>query len=460
MRTGKIRDFLAMFLLGFSLALLGQSGQAQEILWISPYGGRDVATDSAENVLITSGGRTVKFTPDGDTLWKRNLDLNSRGIAADPWGNVIVTGYTHWDYCTVKYGPDGDTLWTRTFKEGEKAYGVATDPWGNIIVTGYTGSYDPCGDYLTIKYDPEGNMLWKRVYNWEWEDYAQDVAVDREGNVIVTGWSDNDINWDWCTVKYGPGGDTLWIRRVDIGIDDFPYGVATDPWGNVIVVGGVDIGGGHRKAFVIKYNSDGDTIWTRLYYEIGELWDVATDTSGNIVVIKTIYSTPSAYYTLIMKLDASGDTLWTSRCDSLQCDGVTTDQSGNVIVTGNKTVKYRGNSGVEGENDYSFPKVFSLLQNYPNPFNSATLIPYHLPAVSGQRSAVSLKIYNLLGQEVKTLVDKKQASGYYSVRWDGKDDGGKPVASGVYLCRLNVRGLKAESRKLKAEKTRKLVLLR
>jgi len=142
-----------MFLLGFSLALLGQSGQAQEILWTSLYGGWDVATDNEENVIVAgyidfTYWRTVKFNSNGDTLWIKTAfggenGGRAYGVAADPWGNVIVTGYTHWDYCTVKYGPDGDTLWTRTFKEGEKAYGVATDPWGNIIVTGYTGSYDP-----------------------------------------------------------------------------------------------------------------------------------------------------------------------------------------------------------------------------------------------------------------------------------------------------------------------------
>ncbi len=94
---------------------------------------------------------------------------------------------------------------------------------------------------------------------------------------------------------------------------------------------------------------------------------------------------------------------------------------------------------------------FSLSQNYPNPFNSTTHIRYYLPAVSSQFSAVSLKIYNILGQEVRTLVDGEQAAGGYRILWDGKDTFGKEVSSGIYLYQLDAGGYKF---------TKKLVLLR
>jgi len=97
------------------------------------------------------------------------------------------------------------------------------------------------------------------------------------------------------------------------------------------------------------------------------------------------------------------------------------------------------------------PKGFELLQNYPNPFNSSTTIRYHLSAVSGQLSAVSLKIFNLLGQEVRTLVDKRQSAGYYQVLWNGRDNSGKDVSSGIYFYRLKAGDF---------VQTRKMVLLK
>ena len=108
---------------------------------------------------------------------------------------------------------------------------------------------------------------------------------------------------------------------------------------------------------------------------------------------------------------------------------------------------------VEPEHREALPSHFALLQNYPNPFNSTTAISYQVSAISGQQSAVSLKIYNILGELVRTLVDGKQPLGYYSVFWDGRDSLGREVSSGVYFCRLEVEGLKAE-------KTRKMVLMK
>ncbi len=93
------------------------------------------------------------------------------------------------------------------------------------------------------------------------------------------------------------------------------------------------------------------------------------------------------------------------------------------------------------------PTAFALYQNYPNPFNPETQIKYDLPA-SGH---VSLTIYNVLGQRVKVLVDEFQDSGRKSVIWDGHDDSGDEVATGIYFYKI-----KADS----FEKTRKMVLIK
>jgi len=83
----------------------------------------------------------------------------------------------------------------------------------------------------------------------------------------------------------------------------------------------------------------------------------------------------------------------------------------------------------------SVPKRFELAQNYPNPFNPQTVIKYALP----RNAQVTLKVLNLLGQEVRTLADRDQAAGYYSVVWDGRSDAGVPVSGGLYFYRLEAR---------------------
>ncbi|RME27425.1 MAG: T9SS C-terminal target domain-containing protein [Candidatus Zixiibacteriota bacterium] len=80
----------------------------------------------------------------------------------------------------------------------------------------------------------------------------------------------------------------------------------------------------------------------------------------------------------------------------------------------------------------NLPVGYTLEQNYPNPFNPETMIDFTLP----RTGKVNLSIYNVLGQNVATLVNEELPAGYHQVRWDGRDQSGHPVASGVYLYRL------------------------
>lgn len=82
------------------------------------------------------------------------------------------------------------------------------------------------------------------------------------------------------------------------------------------------------------------------------------------------------------------------------------------------------------------PREFALSQNYPNPFNPHTVINYALPV----ESKVTLKVFDLLGQEVRTLVNDAQPAGYKSMAWDSRSDRGLQVASGVYFARLDATG--------------------
>jgi hypothetical protein len=112
----------------------------------------------------------------------------------------------------------------------------------------------------------------------------------------------------------------------------------------------------------------------------------------------------------------------------------------NTPVPGGTVVEVVTASGI--------PSEFALFPNRPNPFNASTEIRYCLPA----DGAVSLKIFNTLGQEVRSLVEGDQAAGEYHVMWNGRDGCGMELSSGLYFCHLQVE--EAFSR------TVKMVLLR
>ena len=80
--------------------------------------------------------------------------------------------------------------------------------------------------------------------------------------------------------------------------------------------------------------------------------------------------------------------------------------------------------------------IILLWPSNPNPFNPSTTIPFTL----AKSAEVSLKIFNIIGQEVRTLVNGQKQAGQYQLQWDGKDDFGRPVASGIYFYKLSVSG--------------------
>ena len=99
-------------------------------------------------------------------------------------------------------------------------------------------------------------------------------------------------------------------------------------------------------------------------------------------------------------------------------------------VTTEGESKFFGPISVTGINP--IPTEFALSQNYPNPFNPETTFEYQLP----EECYVSIKVYTLLGQEVRTLIAKSQPAGHWTVKWDGANNSGRKLSSGIYLLRM------------------------
>ena len=98
------------------------------------------------------------------------------------------------------------------------------------------------------------------------------------------------------------------------------------------------------------------------------------------------------------------------------------------------------------KSEVQIPVEYYLSQNYPNPFNPTTTIQYQIP----KDCKVSLIIYNMLGQKVRSLVDDNQIAGYYTAKWDSKNDNGVNLSSGIYFYRIHAG---------KFIKTKKMLLL-
>ncbi len=213
-------------------------------LWVRRYNGPDnngdaasaIAVDGAGNAFVTGHSLgletyqdyvTIKYSPSGKQLWTRRYNGPANGsdyanaIAVDGSGNVYVTGssggsvpHNYYDYATIKYSANGQQLWENRYNgpanSWDEARAIAVDPSGNVFVTGGSAALGTWhwDDYTTIKYNASGQQLWIDRFDGPGndaydEDTATAIAVDRSGNVYVTGWSmGSGTGFDYATIKY------------------------------------------------------------------------------------------------------------------------------------------------------------------------------------------------------------------------------------------------------------------
>jgi hypothetical protein len=294
-----------------------------------------------------------------------NRDDRAAALAVDPVGNVYVTGESEsaaglTDYATVQYTSAGDERWVARSQAqglvGDAARAIAVDRLGNVYVTGGSGSPDfpPMTDYLTIKYDANGRELWRARYNGPGHllDAAVAIAVDDMGNVYVTGGSSGGdaTQLDYATIKYNANGEQLWVARYDgeASSVDFATALALDKLGNVYVTGTSTGASTNTDYVTIKYNGAGVPQWVARFNGPGNSNDqangIAVDDLGNVYVTgiskpqNTTSSGPKQDYATV-KYRSTGEQEWVAiyngpTNDADEAQALAVDNLGNVYVTG------------------------------------------------------------------------------------------------------------------------------
>jgi uncharacterized delta-60 repeat protein len=422
-----------------------------------------VKVDQAGNVYVTgeSDGvdtrrdfATIKYNSAGVQQWVArynapgNLPDTPVALEVDRLGNVYVAGNafytndgTNTDYTTIKYDANGRELWIARYNGPSNSLevltGLAVDAVGNVYVTGSSPIREH--DCVTIKYSSAGVEQWVARYHHAdgFSGTAQAIAVDKSGNIFITGNISNRLQHDVVTIKYRANGEPQWVATYRGSNDAFDRvaALAVDRTGNVYVTGSSSGIGQVSQYITIKYNSQGVEQWISRYTRSGyvEDSDLGLDDSGNVYVVVNSDRGQAA-----IKYNAAGVEQWVAEQDGVHAKNIALDHSGNLYLMGSTSgylwsiftiTKY-----IQNEQSFSaIPNAYALGQNYPNPFYYATSIDYALP-VSGH---VTVKVYNLAGQEVATVVDAEQAAGRHEVDW-----GSENLPAGVYLYRLQVNGFK------------------
>ncbi|MEO0130130.1 MAG: hypothetical protein ABIK76_00335 [candidate division WOR-3 bacterium] len=293
---------------------------------ISEYGGYS-AIDGNNNIILclyTSDRQRmgiIKYSPSGEIMWERNFVIYygaPREITCDRERNIIIVGFffnnrSH----LIKFSPDGETLWSRGLELGEYGalYGVVTDDSNNIIVSGTLTESDD-EDIILAKFSPSGNLIWQRIYDLGWNDWEglYSVVLDKEGNIIGTGDYGLLENTYFLTMKFDKDGNLIWQKSLDFEDTDTGHEIIIDSFNNIYACGTIACGL-RVTSILIKYNKEGETLFTRRYITNYDncFWGLALDRLGNILVIGDMITETLPNITgvcILLKYSPSGESLF------------------------------------------------------------------------------------------------------------------------------------------------------
>lgn len=322
------------------------------LLWAHQFGGSSntaddgfaVSLDGLSNVYVTGwvigslpdipasygiDGFIIKYDTNGLEVWKRQiasdglhlpglLDDQPTSIATDGLGNVYVGGVTRgtlsgqtsagsFDSFVRKYDSEGNEIWTRQFgtSQPDNVLSVAVDGINRVYLAGLTEAALPgqtfagATDAFVRVYDSDGNEVWTRQFGTSQGDSASGITVDTSYNAYTVGW----FNYGETAFvrKYDADGTLIWQKQFSGTYAANARGVKSDSQGAIYVVGtvagslpGQTALGEGNDAFIRKYNSFGDELWTIQFgtqYE-DSAWDVALSEDNKIYVVGADFANP------------------------------------------------------------------------------------------------------------------------------------------------------------------------
>ncbi len=399
-----------------------------------------------------------KCDTSGTIVWSRTLGIGGYEeptcLELDETGNIYMSGHCQditGGALTVKYSAQGDTLWTRldyyNVNRPYSVYNMSVDQNKNVYING-TGTTVNYTDVMqTIKFDSLGNRKWIRQYTSPYSGYSTgggNVKPDYGGNCYVigtVGYAQQPYRETSILIKYNESGDTQW-SRLYMTADSLDYGFSTyinfDDYSNVIISG----------QNIKKYDKNGNLLLcidnsVLQQYGLGEFGYGPTINFNNQIYFSNYYP---FYGLLTLGFNNSGALNFNQKYPE-QYNGHT---PGLVMISSYKNSLYLcgGNDSLvlikysitTNINNISLiTDTYKLFQNYPNPFNQSTIIKYQL----SRPSFVGIKIYDVSGKELTTLINKYQQSGTHEIIFNANN-----YSSGVYFYSMFTDNKLSDTKKL------------
>mgnify|MGYP006291745977 CR=1 FL=1 len=350
-------------------------------------------------------------------------------------GNAIIlysdSSETEFDTKLQKLSTQGNVLWGTGVNIYPLVRQMMSDNLGGAIIAGVRREFDGVSVKYIVrvqKISEEGEALWgeRGITISEKADSQTlhvEISVDRKGNSLVV-WRDRRTGrFEEYAQRLNPNGITLWgsdgiaLSEFDSQKSLLSSGIAPDLNGSNVFIWHdlrIEDGGlfGQRldSLGLRQWHKDDIPISTREQFQRSHV--VMSDNAGGAIACWYEIGTGSGWGIFAQQVSRNGNL-------------------GQVLKT-----------SVLQQNEFAAPSQYILYQSYPNPFNAEMVISYKVP----KNEQIKLTVYDMTGKEVITLVDKNQSPGIYRAKWNGKNQKGGEMPSGIYVYQLRA-GDHVESKK-------------
>ena len=406
-------------LLWYRVFEFGTNG-GQEIVDGGADRGIDVLTLADESIMVlgttNAGGPgsisvyLSKWTGDGTFLWEKTYggkyDDLPYYIKQDSDGNFMIVGSTNntadnsRNTMIMKIAPEGTLIWNKNYGTAgiESGFDIVEAHDGGYIVVG--NSQNPVANLYFLKIDKDGNEQWNKVLANAKACEASTISKTSDGGYVVSGYTlTDDLAMQGYLVKVNATAELQWSKTFGEGNIDLLRSHVETPDGGFLCVGS------NNRFWSIEYNYD-------------DIWVIKTDNSGNLLWERK-YGGNKTQYASDVLITKDGGFALVGETESYR-------EKPRIYLMG---VNKDGMTvGIKHINE-SVSSDFSLSQNFPNPFNLNTIIEFNIPQVSSVK--VMLKVYDMLGKEISTLVENDLSGGTYQVNYNAGDSKG-----GIYFFRL------------------------
>jgi hypothetical protein len=441
--------------------------------WFKTYGGsfNEICTDGKQTIdrgYIIAGyfynqvyrSIVIKVDDLGNEIWNKTLKvsnysdlwansveqaINDNYFIGCTWGHDYFGGYAY-EWYMFQLSEDGDSLFsTYYFNVGaDFLTKIRNTTDGNLILGGSTAY-----EYIWLrKRNPNGGTIWSRIISVSVADVSlSDIEPTPDNGYIISAIvqvSNNSPLRDIVLLKTDADGFVEWEKRIiGNGIEDALSAYPTNDDGFVLSGKTNSVGAGDFDVWLLKFNYTPSLEITVISPNGGEhwmMWDTVqvewSATGIDSVKIELSLSEGIEWITLAESVPNTGTFDWYVQAPSTSwyCLMKISNASDSTIFDISDTTFTIDMFPSVEDSSGLFASEFALLQNFPNPFNPSTVISYQLP-VSG---IVTLKVYDILGNEIATLVNEEKQPGTYEVEFDVTSHSGevRNLSSGIYFYQL------------------------